>query len=205
MGLRHPIVDEFLRRLEDAARVLPDRDRDVLVGDIRAHLDLVLGSDPAETDVRAALRALGDPEAIVGVALPAGWAPARPGPRERIALVLLLGLVPLTWTTMGVAAVLWLAGVGLLWWSSLWSKNQKLLGALAWPVAIGLPFGLARLLLGPEGPSIRDPVVALAVMAPAAGLAFWLYRAAARSGPTGGRAGSGRGQGEVRAGGDPPG
>lgn len=177
-GLRHPMVDDYLRRLEDAARVLPDRDRGVLLGDVRAHLDLVLGSDPAETDVREALGALGDPEEIVGVALPAGWAPARPGARERLALVLLLGLVPLTWTTLGVAAVLWLAGVTLLAWSPLWSRGQKLVGALAWPAGIGIPYGLARLLLGPAGPSIRDPVVALAIMAPAAGLAIWLYRAA---------------------------
>jgi hypothetical protein len=184
VGLRHPMVDDYLRQLELAARVLPDRVRDVLVGDTRAQLDLLLGADPPEAQVRMALDAMGDPARIVEPLLPPGWAPGRPRARERLALLLLLGLVPLTWTTYGLAAILWLAGVALLAWSPLWSKGQKLVGALAWPGLIGLPFTLARLLLGSAGPSIKVPVVFLAVMAPAALLALWLYRAAGRQVPT---------------------
>ena len=175
------MVDDYLWRLGEVARVLGERDGAELVGNVRSRLDLLLGSNPSDDDVSRALAALGPPATIVRAALPVGWARPRPGGRERFALVVLLGLVPLTSPFVRIAATLWLLGLVPLLWSDLWSTSQKALAALGWPVAIGLPFSVARLLLGPAGPSITDPVVLLLVMAPAIGLAIWLYRAAGRA------------------------
>jgi hypothetical protein len=180
VSLRHPLVDDYLWRLGEVARLLGQHDGDKLVGSVRARLDLMLGSNPSDDEVSKALATLGAPAAMVRAALPAGWACPRPGGRERLALFLLLGLVPLTSSFLSVAAVFWLLGAFPLMWSRLWSTEQKALAAFAWPVAIGLPFSVARMLLGSTGPSITDPVVLLLVMGPAIGLAIWLYRAAGR-------------------------
>ena len=65
---------------------------------------------------------------------------ARRGAREVFALVLLVtGFPPI----FG-----WLAGVGLLLWSSLWSTRQKLLGKLVWQGGYVLVLGI----LGLAGP-----------------------------------------------------
>jgi hypothetical protein len=179
-SLRHPLVDDYLWRLGEIARVLGERDGAELVANVRARLGQLLGSNPTDDDVTKALAALGPPATIVRAALPGGLTRPVPGGRERFALFVLLGLVPLTWSFFGVAALLWLIGVVPLAWSRLWTRTQMALAAFAWPVVIGLPFSLARMLLGPAGPSITDPLVLLLVVVPAIGLAIWLYRAAGR-------------------------
>lgn len=124
MTTTHPLADDYLRRLERAAKVLPRRERDDLVAEIRSHLDSGLGPEATEADVRNLIDDLGTPESIVAAAEPVR-AVVRRGPREIFALALLvLGLPPL---------IGWLAGAGLLLWSPLWSVRQKLLGILVWP------------------------------------------------------------------------
>jgi hypothetical protein len=124
MTTTHPLADDYLRRLERAARALPRRDREDLVADIRAHLDAGLSSDATEADVRNLLDELGPPEEVVGAASPERPSTRR-GAREVFALVLLVtGLPPV----LG-----WLAGAGLLLWSPLWTGRQKFLGLLVWP------------------------------------------------------------------------
>jgi hypothetical protein len=84
-----------------------------------------LSPEASEAEVRNLLDELGPPENIVAAA--AGPPPPVPrrGAREVFALILLVtGLPPI----LG-----WLAGVGLLLWSPLWSTRQKLLGILVWP------------------------------------------------------------------------
>ena len=129
----HRLIDEYLRRLERAARVLPRRDRAELLAEIRSHLDAGLPPQPTEADIRNLLDDLGQPDSIVAAARPDRRA-ARRGPRELFALLLLVtGLPPV---------IGWLAGVGLLLSSPLWTIRQKLLGILVWPGGYAILLGL---------------------------------------------------------------
>lgn len=122
----HPLVEGYLRSLDGAAKVLPRRERDELVAEIRAHLDEAVPPGASEADVHNALDALGAPWDIVAAA--GGEAKAvRRGPREIFALILLVtGGIPLP-------IIGWFVGLGLLIWSPLWTTRQKWLGALVWP------------------------------------------------------------------------
>lgn len=136
MTTTHPLADDYLRRLDRAARVLSRRDREELVAEIRTHLDSGLNPDATEADVRNMLDELGPPESIVAAAHPER-PPVRRGAREVFALILLVtGLPPV----LG-----WLAGVGLLLWSPLWSMRQKLLGILVWPGGYVMLLGLGTI------------------------------------------------------------
>lgn len=110
MTVMHPLAGDYLRHLERTARVLPHRQRDELVAEIRSHLDAGLPPDASEADVRNLLDELGTPTDIVAAAQP-DRAPARRGAREVIALILLVAGVPLV---LG-----WLVGVALACWSPL--------------------------------------------------------------------------------------
>jgi hypothetical protein len=124
--LEHPLVENYLRRLEAAARPLPRHERDELVTEIRGHIAAALASDASEADVRNVLDQLGDP---VDIAVAAGPAAApggtKRGAREVLALLLLVSGMP---PILG-----WLGGFFLLLWSPLWTARQKALGALVWP------------------------------------------------------------------------
>ena len=122
----HPLVQGYLRSLDGAAKVLPRRERDELIAEIRAPLDQAIAPGATEADVRNALDSLGAPWDIVAAA---GGQPTtvRRGAREVFALILLVtGGFP-------VPILGWFIGLGLLIWSPLWNAKQKWLGALVWP------------------------------------------------------------------------
>ncbi|MDQ1668241.1 MAG: hypothetical protein QOE40_302 [Actinomycetota bacterium] len=120
----HPLADQYLHQLERAAQRMPRADRNELLVEIRSHLDAGLPPGSTEGDVRNLLAELGPPEDIVAAAVP-DRGPRRRGAREIFALLLLLtGLPPV---------IGWLAGVGLLLWSPLWTARQKVVGILVWP------------------------------------------------------------------------
>jgi hypothetical protein len=91
----------------------------------------------------------------------------------------------------------WLAGVGLLLWTPLWSARQKLLAILVWPggyvVALGIGLVVSPAACSPGGRPVGAPadcvsagpsvltfvVAALVVLAPLV-VATYLYRAAGR-------------------------
>lgn len=163
----HPLGDEYLRRLERAARVLPRHQREELVAEVRSHLEAGLPADPSDAGVRDLLDALGAPDEIVAAARP-DRPPARRGAREVFALVLLVtGFPPL---------IGWAVGVGLLVWSPLWSPRQKLLGVLVWPGGYAVVVALAALVVGMPLGGVVTAVLAVAPVAVAA----YLYRAAGR-------------------------
>jgi hypothetical protein len=182
----HPLAEEYLRRLEHYARVLPRSERDELIAEIRNHVTSGLSADSTEADVRNLLDALGSPADIVDAARPE-HPPVRRGAREVFALVLLVtGLPPI----LG-----WMAGVGLLLWSPLWTVRQKLLGILVWPggyiVWLGGPVTLQSGTCGvpsgaqSDGCVISGPplwwILTLVVLAVAPlVVAAYLYRAAGR-------------------------
>lgn len=85
-----PVVDDYLRRLDDAARILPDERRRELVEEISAHIAESRAGDAGEAEVRTLLDRLGEPEEIVAAARdeetldqplgPAAGAPTPPPP-----------------------------------------------------------------------------------------------------------------------------
>jgi uncharacterized membrane protein len=100
-----PLVDDYLRRLDAAASVLPTHRRDELVAEICGHLNEALRQIAAgdETAVRNVLERLGPPEEIVAAAadpLPPHQDVAASSQTNSMAIASLL------------LAVLWFAGIG---------------------------------------------------------------------------------------------
>jgi hypothetical protein len=137
----HPLIGDYLRSLDSAARALQRREREELVGEIRDHIDAALPESPTEADIRNVLDQLGRPADIVAAARP-GTRPVRRGAREVFALLLLVSGIP--------PIIGWVIGLGLLLWSPLWSARQKLLGALVWP---GGYFAVLVVLAAPDSGS----------------------------------------------------
>ena len=141
MTALHPLVSDYLARLGQEARRLPDDQARELLDDIREHLTAALGDEPAETDVRSTLDRLGSPAELVdeaggvrGVQTPAG--PPQVGGIEITALVTLIAaeLIFIIWF---VAIPLWVVGLVLLAVAPAWTGREKLLGFAT--LATGLP------------------------------------------------------------------
>lgn len=101
----NPLVDDYLRRLDTAASMLPADRRDELVSEIREHLQEALHQTPADdqTAVRNALERLGTPEEIAAAAVD-----TPPRDQSDAAFERTNGLA----IASVVSAVLWLAGLG---------------------------------------------------------------------------------------------
>ncbi len=137
---RHPLVEDYLGRLEAAAAHLPPARRAELTGDIAAHLSEALGPEPSDAEVLTALDRLGAPEEIVSAEQPRPAPPADPrGTREWAAIFLLL---------LGgfVAFLGWIVGLILLWSSRAWTTRDKLVGTLLWPGGLATGLGVALLM-----------------------------------------------------------
>lgn len=120
------LVDEYIVRIHQALRDLPPERREPIIEDIREHIRTARAAMAPEDDaqIRQLLDDMGDPAAIRAEAgLP-------PTPRtswaDRLApwLILFGGFVFI---------VGWLAGVVLLWNSSVWETRDKVLATLIWP------------------------------------------------------------------------
>lgn len=138
-GTTHPLIERYLKRSNEELAHLDAARRAALVasirGDIEAALADVAGTD---ADVRAALKSLGSPADVAAAAhRRAGIAPPRGGPREVVAIALLLvGAVI-------VPAIGWSIGVVLLWTSRVWTRRDKIIGTAVVPGGLGLPIVLA--------------------------------------------------------------
>ncbi|HVE74574.1 MAG TPA: hypothetical protein VNA30_05725 [Mycobacteriales bacterium] len=143
------LVRDYLGRLEREAAVLPaDRRADLVTG-IGEHLaeTRALAEGDEAAAVREALMRLGTPAHLVTADLEEigaqrAPAPLAPGTGRELAAVLLL-----TGGSFVVPVAGWIAGVVLLWTSSLWTRGEKWLGTLVWPggpfFVFLLPFALA--------------------------------------------------------------
>lgn len=133
---RDALVKRYLRQLRRAARRMPRRRRKELVDEIAEHLRETVPVDADAAVTRAALERLGPPGAIVGAEVGARGPrpPSRTAERFAIVLLLLGGLI--------VPVVGWLAGVVLLWTSSVWTTRDKLIGTFI------VPGGWSALYLG---------------------------------------------------------
>jgi hypothetical protein len=131
-ALDHPLVREYLHRLERATAALaPDERADINDG-IRSHLLEALADAETDADVANTLNALGDPDEIVGVQPQPGSTTGR-GVFEIVAVVfLLIG-------AFIVPGVGWIVGVVLLWVSKAWTTGQKVIGTLVLPGGLAAP------------------------------------------------------------------
>ncbi|GLY81188.1 HAAS signaling domain-containing protein [Actinoallomurus iriomotensis] len=146
------LIEDYLGRLETAARTLPSAQRAELLAEIKAHIEITLSQErhQDEATVRTVLDRLGTPEDIVREA----GAEAEPSPQaaatgrrgvgafELVAVILLLigGIV--------LPGLGWVIGVVLLWASARWTTLDKLIGTLIFPgglaVAVWLFFFWSR-------------------------------------------------------------
>jgi hypothetical protein len=142
------LIDDYLRRLEHAAAHMQRARRTELVAEIRGHIETALGQEQAagEAAVRNVLDRLGPPEEIVEAAEP----PPPPGDR-RAGVLEILALLALIVPLIG-----WLIGTVLVFASRVWSRRDKLIGAmlLCLPIVV---FGLASIAAGPNGSEESTP------------------------------------------------
>jgi hypothetical protein len=129
-ALDHPLVRDYLRRLEHATAQMPADERHELRENITMHLREELATSSTDAEVRNTLATLGDPYDIVGAQSTSDGRRGR-GAQEIIAVVLLLigALI--------VPVVGWVVGVVLLWSSKAWTRGQKLLGTFVFPGGLG--------------------------------------------------------------------
>jgi hypothetical protein len=142
------LVDDYLRRLERAAAHMQLARRTELVAEIRGHIETALAEEQAagEAAVRNVLDRLGPPEEIVEAAEP----PSPPSDRRAgvLEIVAVLALI--------VPVIGWLIGTVLVFVSRMWSRRDKLIGAvLMWLpiVMLGLSFTAG----GPSGGEESTP------------------------------------------------
>jgi hypothetical protein len=136
------LIDDYLRRLKHAAAHMQRARRNELVAEIRGHIETALAQEHAagEAAVRNVLDRLGPPEEIVEAAEPASPpGDRRAGALEFIALFALI--VPL---------IGWLIGTILVVASRVWSRRDKVIGAILLTVPV-LVLSLAYVAAGPSG------------------------------------------------------
>ncbi len=140
------LVDRYLERLDRALADLPAASRRELTAEIRDHVDQALAStpDPTDADVLNVLDRLGDPADIADEARERfGVHRASVAWTDWAAVILLPfgGLLALVLWPLGILA--WVAGVGCLLISRVFSGRQKALGVLVIPGGVVLPLILA--------------------------------------------------------------
>lgn len=127
----NPLAEQYLDRLDAAARVLPTPDREELVAEVRGHLEAGLAGDASDADVRNLLDDLGSPADIVAAAAPDPGAASppgqdRPGPTTGgWGVVEILAVLGLTLGTFLLPVVGPVAGICLAWASPRWTNQEK--------------------------------------------------------------------------------
>jgi hypothetical protein len=141
------LVDDYLRRLEHAAAHMQRARRTELVAEIRGHIDTALRQEQAagEAAVRNVLDRLGPPEDIVDAAEPRPQDERRGGWLEIVALIALI-----------VPFIGWLIGTVLVFASRVWSRRDKLIGALLLLLPIVF-LSLGFVAAGPSGSEDSTP------------------------------------------------
>ena len=138
------LVEEYIARIHQALRDLRPERRDPIVEDIREHIRTARAAMAPEDEaqIRQLLDDMGDPDAIRAEA---GF-PSTPQHRwgDRLApwLILFGGFVVI---------VGWLAGVVLLWNSSVWNTRDKVLATLIWPGGLVAAFYAAGIVIALPG------------------------------------------------------
>ena len=138
------LIDDYLRRLEQAAAHMQRARRTELVAEIRGHIETALREEHAagEAAVRNVLDRLGPPEEIVEAA-----EPHSPPDDRRAGVLEIVALLALI-----VPAIGWLVGTVLVFASRAWSRRDKFIGA----ILLFLPIAVLSLGFVAAGPSGSD-------------------------------------------------
>src|SRR3954449_8282659 len=163
---RHPLVEEYLAQLEQAAAKLPRAERRDLLAETERYLDQAVRPDAGQYEVRSMLGSLGTPEALVAQGRAKRIKPD-PEPTETSAIVLLAigGLF------IGIG---WFFGVYLLWRSKVFTVADKLIGTFLWPGGLASAMIVAIVVLAS---SVRlNGLIAVAVLAVPCLTAWYLFR-----------------------------
>jgi hypothetical protein len=143
---RHPLVEDYLVRLQaEAARLPADQARE-LVADIDEHLQTALSQDASEAEVRNVLERLGTPGELVAEA---GGAPTTPAvPHRSLAsptgAILCLVLAEVLSLLLPLSVPLWILGLVMMARATVFTEREKWLGFLG----LGSGFPLAFVLIG---------------------------------------------------------
>lgn len=157
MSTANELIEDYISRLEAAARALPADRREELLNEITEHISVTLAEkqERGEATIRTILERLGDPDEIVREAsghparptVPAGAAGRSKAGRltgRKAALAVLLATL-LALTNVVFPLVAWAVGAVLAWALLRWPARHKLLAVVVWP----LGFGLGGWFLGP--------------------------------------------------------
>ena len=163
----NPLAEDYLARLDAAARVLPDQEREDLVSELRGHLEAGLSEDPSDADVRNLLQALGSPDDIIAAAtqdfesgstlpstsqVPSALPP--PNPWGTVEIIAVLGL---TVGTLLIPVVGPVIGLCFVWASTQWTRREKAVAtAFALLPLIALALGAAVVMRSGPGGEVPD-------------------------------------------------
>ncbi len=129
------LVDDYLRRLAEAAEPLPEGRRTELVGEVTAHIaEARAEGAESEAEVREMLTRLGSPAEIVAAATDGLVLVEQSRLRSREGAALLLLMFGGFFFLFG-----WFVGVVLLWISDRWTTREKWVGTLLWPFGYAFP------------------------------------------------------------------
>jgi hypothetical protein len=163
------LVEAYLTYLTEAAEPLPAERRTDLIAEVTAHIaDARAAGATSDQEIRAMLKRLGDPDDIVASATDGLVLVDRYRPRFRSREIGALLLVPFGGFIFGVG---WLLGLFLLWTSDRWTRGEKWLATLVWPLGyVGVV--VANTYPEPEGvhvpPALGVAVGILIALAPLA-------------------------------------
>ncbi len=141
---QHPLVTDFLARLQNEAAVRLPADQAVeLVADLREHLRESIATDATESDVRNAVDRVGTPtdlvdDAVGSVVAHGGSAAANPGNRRETAALAMLVLSVIIAIAVPVAGLLLVVGLILVFMSPRWRRSDKALASVVYTV-LGMP------------------------------------------------------------------
>jgi hypothetical protein len=190
VGLDHPLVADYLSRLEEAARGLPAGRRSELVDEIRGHVtEALAATGDDELGVRSVLDRVGSPEDIVAAEreLLAAEPPSQHGATDPLPIwgppapeaVVPLSRPSSLWGPVEVIAVVGLTlgavlfpivgpivGIACAWASHQWTRREKAFATL-WAVVAPLVLlvGLGGLLFARTSVVEQGPVTVSSVPA----------------------------------------
>ena len=137
------LIEEYLGRLEAAARTLPSERRAELLADIKEHIRITLSQsqDQGEATVRTILDRVGAPEDIAreaGAGLEAVSPAHQTTGRRRVGAFELVTVILLLIGGIVLPVLGWVVGAVLLWASARWTTRDKVIGTLVFPGGLAI-------------------------------------------------------------------
>lgn len=161
------LVEDYLHWLRAATADIPDGPRAELLDQIGVHLAETVPPGTGETAARQTLDELGRPEEVAAAARAETDPASRTGGSGSTTTYDVITVLALLLGGFVVPLLGWVAGVVMLWSGPRWTAPEKVLGTLAWPMAVvGVAAGIFALSLRPgevAGFVVLGALVVLAV------------------------------------------